>query len=83
MATKEETHPHQSEREPQESPLCPKCKGAGVIVTADINQRQVTCCDRCSAGDRIWARLLDLLSDIDIPAYVPPRRGTTDTMIRR
>jgi hypothetical protein len=43
-----------------EGTLCRKCKGAGVIFTTDLCGTEAICCDLCSAGNRIWSRLLEL-----------------------
>ena len=79
MTIKNQTDPNEKKTEPVETAPCPKCKGAGVIFTTDLYRTEATCCDRCSSGDRIWSRLLELIPDVDVPKPVParPKRLTT------
>lgn len=45
---------------------CPKCKGSGVCFTINFFNRRVSIpCDQCSAGNRVWSRLQELIEDVD------------------
>jgi hypothetical protein len=61
---------------------CRKCKGAGVLLTTDTCRTDAICCDQCSAGNRIWSRLHELLADLDVPSPISPRSKMTDSIVR-
>jgi hypothetical protein len=79
MTSKNKTDPNEMKTEPAETAPCSKCNDAGVIFTTDLYRTEATCCDRCTGGDRIWSRLLELLADVDAPEPVlaRPKRLTT------
>ena len=80
MTIKNQTDPNEKKTEPVETAPCPKCKGAGVILTTDFYRTGAICCDRCSSGNRIWSRLLELLADVEMPSAVSARPETTDNV---
>ena len=45
---------------------CPKCKGSGVNFTINFFNRRVSIpCDQCSAGNRVWSRMQELIDEMD------------------
>jgi hypothetical protein len=81
MTENKQTKPDQS-TDALERTLCRKCKGAGVIFTTDVCGTQAICCDQCSAGNRMWSRLLELLADVDVPSPVLARPESIDSIAR-
>jgi len=82
MARKIETNPDERNRERADKGTCSHCKGAGVTFTNDAHQAGVFCCEQCEKGRLVWARMLELLADMDVPGPIPVKSSTNDSILR-
>jgi hypothetical protein len=82
MPRKVQTNPDESHTERADEATCSHCKGAGVIFTNDAQQAGVFCCDQCEKGRLVWARMLELLADMDVPSPIPVKPPTKDSIAR-
>ena len=82
MSQRTKTNPNDKSTDAADRTRCHKCKGAGVISVSNGSQKEAVSCDQCDTGRLIWSRLLELLSDIDVPSPLQAQPKTTDSIIR-